>query len=129
VPSKIGREGAHPLEKTIRLGQPLAGEYRTLLTPVQPDLVDRGRSDDTAFAVAEDVAGKRILLIDDTFASGASLQSAASALGLAGATVIAGVPIGRVVDTSNPAYPEKLELWEQQQAVRFSFDVCCLERP
>jgi predicted amidophosphoribosyltransferase len=43
----------------------------------------------------------RILLVDDTFTSGATFQSAASALALGGADVIAGVVIGRVIDTSD----------------------------
>jgi hypothetical protein len=39
----------------------------------------------------------RILLIDDTFTSGARLQSAASALALAGATVVAAFTLGRFI--------------------------------
>jgi hypothetical protein len=64
---------------------------------------------------------KNVLLIDDTFTTGATCQSAASALALGGARVVAGVVTGRVIDTGNPNYPDKLELWEQQRRLRFSF--------
>lgn len=41
------------------------------------------------------VAGKNVLLIDDTWTTGAAMQSAAAALKGAGASVVAGVVIGR----------------------------------
>lgn len=69
-----------------------------------------------------------MLLVDDTFTSGATFQSAASALALDGADVVAGVVIGRVINTSDTAgHPEKLALWQQQRQVPFSFAACCLE--
>jgi hypothetical protein len=59
---------------------------------------------------------------------GATLQSAASALALAGATVVAGVVLGRLIDVSDDErYAGRLEFWRQQARLRFSFDVCCLE--
>jgi predicted amidophosphoribosyltransferase len=127
VPSKTERQGPHPLEQAIRLGKPLAGEYHSLLTGAQTDLIGRARSSDNGFAVTENVAGRRILLIDDTFTSGATFQSAASTLALAGATVVAGVVIGRVIHTDDARFPERLELWERQWATPFSFETCCLE--
>jgi predicted amidophosphoribosyltransferase len=128
VPSKAQRADAHPLESAILLGGPLREEYQKLLEPKNPETIDRNQSSDDGFQVTTDVAGKSVLLVDDTFTTGASLQSAASALSIAGADVVAGVVIGRVVDTGNAEqYPEKAELWKRQRAIPFSFDTCCLE--
>ena len=69
-----------------------------------------------------------MLLLDDTFTTGASFQSAASALSLAGADVVAGVVIGRVIDTGNAdRFPDKAALWKRQRAIPFTFGTCCLE--
>jgi phosphoribosylpyrophosphate synthetase len=51
------------------------------------------------YAVRSDVAGKRVLLIDDQWTSGASLQSSAIALKRAGTTRVVGLVIGRRIDT------------------------------
>ncbi len=52
-------------------------------------------------------------------------QSAASALALGGADVIAGVVIGRVI---HPEFSDEMrELWERQRAIPFDFGFCCLE--
>lgn len=127
VPSKEARDGAHPLELAIGLAEPLASLYRPLLRPLEPEGIGRLRSSDRGFAVTDDANGRRVLLIDDTFTSGATFQSAASALTLGGAHVVAGVVAGRVVDTSNDRYPEKLEWWERQRAIPYDFDTCCLD--
>lgn len=127
VPSKDAREGTHPLEVAIGLAEPLASLYRSLLSPLEPQGIGRLRSSDRGFSVSKNASGRRVLLIDDTFTSGATFQSAASALVLGGAHVIAGVVIGRVVDTSDSRYPEKLEWWEQRRAIPYNFGTCCLE--
>jgi predicted amidophosphoribosyltransferase len=60
---------------------------------------------DTAYRVnarAESVAGRRVLLIDDTFTSGATLFSAATALRQAGADDVVALPIGRQLATEWP---------------------------
>ena len=62
-----------------------------------------------------------MLLVDDTFTSGARAQSATSALNNAGATVAAIVPIGRVI---SPEYNE--DFWKRQSHLVFDFDVCCV---
>jgi hypothetical protein len=127
VPSKTQRD-PHPLEQAIMLGEPLRSEYRRLLEPNEPDKIGRAKSSDRGYRTTEDVDGLRLLLVDDTFTSGATFQSVASALTLAGADVVAGVVIGRVIDTSDTeGHPEKLALWQQQRRVPFSFATCCLE--
>lgn len=50
------------------------------------------------YAAHADVAGKRVLLIDDQWTSGASLQSSAIALKRAGAARVVGLVVGRRVD-------------------------------
>lgn len=128
VPSKNPRVDPHPLEQAILLGEPLRSEYRGLLQPDQPELIGRARSSDCGYRATTDLTGLRVLLLDDTFTSGATFQSAASALTLAGADVVAGAVIGRVIDTSDiERHPEKAALWEQQRRIPFSFATCCLE--
>lgn len=128
VPSKHERPGEHPLETAINLGKRLRRSYRPLLAPDRPDAVTRSDGSDEGFQAIESIGGLRVLLIDDTFTTGATFQSAASALALSGATVAAGVVIGRVITTGDPRHPEKDEHWEEQRSTGFSFDRCCLER-
>jgi adenine/guanine phosphoribosyltransferase-like PRPP-binding protein len=80
---------------------------------------------DTGFVAAPDVRGARILLVDDTFTTGARAQSAASALQLAGARVIAVMPIGRVIDPSHGEHA--LAYWTRCSRKPFDFGRCCLE--
>jgi hypothetical protein len=91
--------------------------------PVQ---VGHRRADDLGFLVDADVDGARILLVDDTLTTGARVQSAASALQLAGGRVVATVVVGRVI---RPEWSrESAALWRAARSRRFSFDTCCLER-
>lgn len=64
------------------------------------------------YTVQVDVTGKRVLLIDDQWTSGASLQSSAIALRRAGAARVVGLVIGRRVDV--------------EPSGRFDWDFCCL---
>jgi adenine/guanine phosphoribosyltransferase-like PRPP-binding protein len=82
---------------------------------------------DDGFEPNRDVSGDRILLVDDTFTTGARVQSAASTLACAGAIVVGIVPIGRVI---KPEFSETVrEYWERQRdpGRSFTFDRCCLE--
>jgi predicted amidophosphoribosyltransferase len=128
VPSKSGRTGAHPLEQAIgRTPQRMRELHQRLLEP-GPGEIRRNAPADDGFLATPQAAGRQVLLIDDTLTSGAKLQSAASALTLGGATVVAGLVLGRVIDLSNPdRYPEKTELWERQAHTPFTFTTCCLE--
>jgi len=99
VPSGRGRTGPHPL-------QALAVPYLALpwvsLRP-QPGGDPWARSLDPArFRAGPQVAGAAVLLLDDTWASGASAQSAAAALKHAGARSVAVVVIGRHVNRLHP---------------------------
>lgn len=126
VPSKTAHAEPHPLERAILLGTSPGLHYESLLAPDQPETIKRTVGDDRGFKATRDVTGKRILLVDDTFTSGATFQSAASRLALDGATVVAGLVIGRVFTIGDDRYPEKDALWERQRGLGFTFSRCCL---
>lgn len=118
VPS-TDREPPQPLEVALaalparRLERP-----RVLLTRGSGE-VDHNKMSDDAFRATEAIQGSRVLLLDDVYTTGATAQSAASALHLAGATVCAVVAIGRRV---NPDWrPGIRALWDRQRAVPFRF--------
>jgi phosphoribosylpyrophosphate synthetase len=117
------RPGAHPLERAvIRVGA-LASRYVPLLVRGSA-YVDHNRADDDAFTVRRTLSGERVLLVDDTLTTGARLQSAVSALRRSGASAVAGLVIGRVID---PDWNDSCRrIWDQARETPFSFDECCL---
>jgi predicted amidophosphoribosyltransferase len=99
VPSSdAGRDGTHPLHRLVgELVKPLAPRYERLL----------GRTDAAAtahqfsaerYAASRALRGRAVLLIDDTWTTGANARSAAAALKAAGAERVAVVAIGRYVN-------------------------------
>jgi predicted amidophosphoribosyltransferase len=92
VPSGTGRPGPHPLLTMIRpyLRLPQAGLVLRPGTQSRQLSIGRFR--------ASQAAGASVLLLDDSWVSGASIQSAAVALKLAGATHVAAVVLGRHID-------------------------------
>jgi adenine/guanine phosphoribosyltransferase-like PRPP-binding protein len=80
---------------------------------------------DGGFVAHTDVRGARVLVVDDTFTTGARAQSAASALQLAGARVVAIVPIGRVIDPNHGEHAQAY--WTRRVGATFDFGRCCLE--
>jgi hypothetical protein len=104
VPSCRGRAGPHPL-------QALAAPYLTipwvrLSAAGGPASLD---PDPRRFRL-ERIAGASVLLLDDTWTSGATATSAAAALRLAGARRVAVVVLGRHLDAPVPAAPYRSEL-------------------
>jgi len=98
VPSGYGRPDVHPLLRMVapHVRLPLA---RLLVRPGE-----QGRDLNPDRFAAAAVPGAHVLLIDDAWVSGASIQSAAAALKLAGAATVAAVVLGRYVDPG-PEYP------------------------
>jgi hypothetical protein len=106
VPTARSRPGPHPLRKLIEpyLGWPWAE------LAARPD--QRERELDPVRFAASPVPDARVLLVDDTWTTGASAQSAAMALRRAGARSVATVVIGRHVGQASPdlaAMPFRLE--------------------
>ena len=123
VPPTRRRTQRHPLEKVVRRSRWLRRRYtRTLRTAARPG---HNAASDTAFRVVRDVGGLELVVVDDTFTTGASVQSAVSALRLAGARVAAVVVIGRVVNPD--ANPEEADLWTAARQTPWRLNRCCRE--
>jgi len=91
VPSGRSRAGPHPLRT-------LAEPYLRLpwvSLAARPGTDGRSRDLDPERFTAPRLAGARVLLLDDTWTTGASVQSAAMALRGAGASAVAAVVLGR----------------------------------
>lgn len=124
VPSTRGKTD-HPLAKAVRALAPLRDDYADLLAAHKGPF-DRIARDDM-FIATRDLGGERVLLIDDTFTSGARVQSAASALGQAGAEVVGAMVVGRIID---PTYNEACEsIWAWSTERTFDFERCALCAP
>jgi hypothetical protein len=99
VPSGRGRPGGHPLPGLVRscLDVPLIG------LSVAPEEAAHVRGVDPRWLrVDGPVAGADVLVVDDTWVSGGSAQSAAVALKLAGARRVAIIVLGRHVNPDDP---------------------------
>jgi len=109
VPSGQGRLGLHPLLGIVAscVDVPIV----PLTAAPGAAVRARGLADGVAvgwLTVGGAVAGADVLLVDDTWVSGASAQSAAVALRAAGARRVALVVIGRHVDPADPRSAEFL---------------------
>jgi hypothetical protein len=98
VPSGRGRPGAHPLRRLV--APYLALPWATLA--VRPGGEPMCRGLDTARFAVRPLPGASVLVLDDTWVSGASAQSAAAALKIAGARHVAVVVLGRHVNPADP---------------------------
>jgi hypothetical protein len=122
VPSTRPRRTEHPLEAIVTRTI-FRDDLAQLLTPTG-QAISRTVPNPAAFAPNGDIQGRRVLIIDDTLTTGSHVQSAAGALMNAGATIVAAVPIGRVIDTDRE---EKAAFRRRQRAIPFDFGTCCLE--
>jgi hypothetical protein len=92
VPTARGRPGPHPLRAL--LAEHLAGPWAELSARPGGEQV---RDLDPARFTAGALSGARVLLLDDTWTTGSSAQSAAMALRRAGASSVVTVVLGRHV--------------------------------
>jgi predicted amidophosphoribosyltransferase len=96
VPSgQVGRDEFHPLRRIVgEMVESTAERHERLLrrssTPVRARAFDPAR-----YRAVRPLTGANVLLIDDTWTTGASAQSAAAALKAAGAACVGAVVIGR----------------------------------
>jgi predicted amidophosphoribosyltransferase len=118
------RPGVHPLELAVEQSRRLRTLHRSGLRRSTGSVGHRNANDE-AFAVTLDVEDLTVLLVEDTFTTGARAQSASSALRLAGATRVAVLTVGRVIDPNFNSNCERI--WGRARAEPFDFDVCCLE--
>lgn len=107
VPSRTPREGLHPVTGIARNVSRLSaddpasgGPHQIKRVGLEPGSVSVKRAANAnRFAVPDNwrprVEGKRVLLVDDTWATGTSIQSAAAALKSAGATSVTGLCVAR----------------------------------
>lgn len=121
VPSATARGPRHPLVAVIEGVPALAAHHRRLLAPAALRLRRNLASPAAFVVVAPEVAGARVLLLDDTYTTGAHLQSAAATLVSAGAAVSA-VTLGRRVPppaTGSPVRrPGRTEGWDPARCGR-----------
>lgn len=97
VPTGCGRPGPHPLLQLLSPCLRLPG----CALAIRPGRQGRDLDPDR-FQVGGVPSGASVLLIDDTWVSGASAQSAAVALKRAGARHVAVVVVGRHVNPADP---------------------------
>lgn len=99
VPSGQGRPGAHPLVAIVRscVSLPL------IRLSIVPGVLHIRGVDADWLRVSGAVAGAGVLVVDDTWVSGGSAQSAAAALKVAGARRVAIVVLGRHVNPADPS--------------------------
>jgi len=97
VPTARGRPGVHPLRALI--SPYLVTSWAELAARPGGHPV---RDLDPARFTAQPLPGARVLLLDDTWTTGSTAQSAAMALRLAGARSVAAVVLGRHVSTVTP---------------------------
>ncbi|TWE27428.1 phosphoribosyltransferase [Prauserella muralis] len=124
VPSTGGRTQPHPLATLV--GNVVAGtaeRVREVLMLNRTDLDQRQPARDR-FAVRSDVRGRDVLLIDDTWTTGAKMQSASAALKTAGARRVGGVAIGRWLTVD---YRDNAAWLTAAQRCSWTWDTCCLE--
>jgi hypothetical protein len=96
VPSgDLSRDERHPLRWIVgELVAPTRDRYERLLWRSEVEVPQRSFSAEK-FVAPNPIDGRSVLLIDDTWTTGASAQSAAAALKAAGAGPVAAVVVGR----------------------------------
>jgi hypothetical protein len=124
VPSASGRAGTHPVTQIVSgIVTGTAERYREVLRLIRGDIPSREVARDR-FVATTDLSGQNVLLIDDTWTTGAKMQSASAALKIGGATRVGGLAIGRWFKNG---YRDNTAWLREVRRSGWSWDSCCLE--
>jgi len=126
VPSSdAGRDEHHPLRTIVgQVVEPTRDRHERVLRRSTTAVEERGW-DPRRFVAVRPLAGERVLLIDDTWTTGARAQTAAAALLAAGASTVAALVIGRFI---NPGFADNASRLAAVPRT-FSWDTCGLHAP
>lgn len=128
VPSTSGRTEVHPLHTVVAdTVEGVGTRYGELLVP---DGLGLGRTQSASrFRATRDLAGASVLLVDDTWTTGAHLQSGSAALKAAGASEVGVLALGRWLEPNYRAAETGAWLRKHASMKAFSWGSCCLETP
>lgn len=116
------RDDAHPLHDIVgRLIRPTADRYERMLWRSDADVEDRV-VDVQRYVPSRTFSGENVLLMDDTWTTGASAQSAALALKAAGVGAVGVIVIGRHIREDYEDNANRLA-----ELPRFSWDRCAYD--
>jgi predicted amidophosphoribosyltransferase len=120
VPSGAAqRDDGHPLRRIVAdVVGPTRDRHERLLRRSNTPVAER-TIDPLKYSPTSTLDGESVLLVDDTWTTGASAQSAAGALKTAGAGSVVVLPIGRHV---NPEYQDNAA--RLRALPPFSWDIC-----
>lgn len=102
VPSTKARPGRHPLIQTIRSAKPACPQVTLTTNPPGNDDPRATVVNRFDVAAADDIRGKHVLIIDDTWVQGGHVQSAALTLRTAGASAITVLVFERWIKPTTP---------------------------
>jgi phosphoribosylpyrophosphate synthetase len=120
-----------PRRRTVRSSTSRAGwrdrvwadaRYQDLLVLNRQDIAQRDQAADRFMAIRS-LRDRSVLVVDDTWTTGAHAQSASAALKAAGARYVGIVAIGRWL---NPDFADNRN-WLAKQTRGWEWHVCCLE--
>ena len=123
VPSSTReRDAAHPLHRIVgELTGPTRERHERLLRRTTASVAPREFSA-TKYEAVRELGGRSVLLIDDTWTTGANARSAAAALKAAGAASVAAVVIGRHLHRDWNGNDRRLRALPSP----FDWDICAL---
>ncbi|MEZ0115435.1 hypothetical protein ABH920_009474 [Catenulispora sp. EB89] len=125
VPSASGRRGEHPLRRIVAtVVAPTRDRYADLLEPTGIAIRDH-ECVPNRYRTLESLSGKSVLLVDDTWTTGAHAQCASSVLKAAGAARVVVLVLGRYV---NPEFTDHRSRIREALQKGFSWGTCCVHR-
>lgn len=123
VPSTSGR-ASHPLEELVSgIVGGTESRYEGLLKVQRTDLGQREQAPDR-YVATRSLKNTRVLVVDDTWTTGAHAQSASTALKAAGADAVGVVVLGRWFNTE---YRDNKQWLAHKRSKSWDWQVCCLD--